>query len=263
MDYFFAIILGIVQGITEWLPISSTAHLILTEKLFGLDTNTFNLTFNAAIQLGTTFAVIYFFRADLWNLVRHWRRPAERKMIMLLLIATIPAGLAGLAFKPLIADFQKSLFVIALALLVGGFVFLWIERYAQQKRDAKSVGTRDALVIGIAQALALIPGVSRSGSTIVGGMLLGLKREAAARFAFLMSIPIILLAGGKEFYDAAKVEGLGGQVGIIVVGMIVSALVGYLTIKFLLQYLGKHSLGVFAYYRFALAGLLLLILAVS
>ncbi len=263
MDYVYAVILGIVQGITEWLPISSTGHLILTERLFGVNHDVFNLTFNAAIQLGTTVAVIYYFRSDLWNILRNARQPQQRRLLVMLAVATIPAGLAGLAFKPTIVALQDSLLAIAVALLVGGVVFLLVERWVNQRRDYASVRPRDALVIGVAQAVALIPGMSRSGSTIVGGMLLGLKREAAARFAFLMSIPIMVLAGGKELFDAVKVEGVGGQVGVILVGMAVAAVVGYLTIKFLLQYLAAHRLDIFAYYRFARAGRILIALAVG
>ena len=261
MDYLYALLLGIVQGLTEWLPISSTGHLILTERLFGLDPDVFNLTFDAAIQLGTTAAVIFYFREDLLNIVRHRDRPQERQLGKALVIATIPAIFFGVIFEDQIDGPLRSLGVIAGTLIAGGIIFLLIERHATVRKTAERTNNRDALVIGLAQSLALVPGVSRSGSTIVAGMLLGLSRADAARFTFLLSIPIITLAGGKKLFDVITGDAGDVQLDLVMVGMVTAAIVGYFTVKYLLQYLAHHPLDVFAYYRFALAGVILLVIA--
>lgn len=261
MDYLYALLLGIVQGLTEWLPISSTGHLILTERLLGVDTDVFNLTFDAAIQLGTTAAVIFYFREDLLNLIRHHDRPQERRLGRALVIATIPAIIFGLIFEEQIDGPLRSLGVIAGTLIAGGLVFLWIERHSTVRKTAETTTGRDALVIGLAQSLALVPGVSRSGSTIVAGMLLGLSRADAARFTFLLSIPIITLAGGKKLFDVVTGDAGDVQLDLVLVGMVTAAIVGYFTVKYLLQYLAHHPLDVFAYYRFALAAVILVVIA--
>ena len=261
MDYIYALILGIVQGITEWLPISSTGHLILTERLLGVDTDVFNLTFDAAIQLGTTIAVIFYFREDLWNLVTHHREPEQRRLGKALVIATLPAIFFGLLFEDAIDSTLRALGVIAGTLIAGGLIFLWVERHATVRKTAEQTGWKDALVIGLAQSLALVPGVSRSGSTIVAGMLLGLSRADAARFTFLLSIPIITLAGGKKLLDVITGDAGDVQLDLVLVGMVTAGIVGYFTVKYLLQYLAHHPLDVFAYYRFALAGVILMVIA--
>lgn len=257
MDYLYALILGIVQGLTEYLPISSTGHLIITEKLLGVNPATFGLGFDASIQLGTTVAVMYYFRKDLWDLIINFRKPAEQKLFWALVIATIPAIGFGVLLERHIEGSFRTLPVIIAALAIGGVVFLLVERYAKARKTVAQTTKLDALVIGLAQSLALIPGVSRSGSTIVAGMLLGLKREAAARFTFLLSIPIIVLAGSKKVYDVAQ-GGAGGRLDLILIGGVTAAIVGYFTIKYLLRYLATHRLDVFAYYRFVLAAFLIL-----
>lgn len=262
MDFLHAIILGIVQGFTEFLPISSTAHLVITERFFGLDPGTFGLGFNAAIQLGTTVAVIFFFRHDLWNLVTKWRQPAERKLLGMLVIATIPALVAGLAFKSVIEDHLTTLPVIAVTFVVGGIIFILTERMARGRRRPDQTTYRDALVIGLAQCVAIIPGVSRSGSTIVPAMLLGLPRADAARFSFLLSVPVITAAGLYGTYHVAK-QGAGGRLDLIAVGFLVSFVVGYFSIKYLLRYLAHHRLDVFAYYRFLAAAIIILVVVNS
>lgn len=260
MDYIYASILGIIQGLTEWLPISSTGHLILAERWLGLDEATFNLTFDAAIQLGTTAAVIIYFRSDLWNLVRNFHRPAERRLGTALMLATIPAIIFGLLLEPYIEGPFRELPVIAGALVLGGVAFLLVERYAKVRQDVSKTSKRNALIIGFAQSLALVPGVSRSGSTIVAGMLLGLERAAAARFTFLLSIPIIVIAGGKKLLEVITGDAGEVRLDLVLVGTVVAGIVGYFTIKFLLRFLVGHRLNVFAYYRFALAGILLIII---
>lgn len=260
IDYFYAILLGIVQGLTEFLPISSTAHLAITENLLGLNEHTFGLQFDAAIQLGTTAAVIWFFRKDLWDLVVNWRKPRERKLLLALVLATIPAAVIGKLTESYIEGPLRALWIMAAASIIGGIVFLIVERVAKHRKDIAHTTWVDALVIGFAQALALIPGVSRSGSTIVAGMFLGLKREAAARFAFLLSIPIIVLAGGSKLLQIIHDPTSGNRMDVTMIGLVVSAVVGYFTIKYLLRYLAHHRLDIFAYYRFVLGGALILIL---
>lgn len=260
MEFLSAVILGIVQGITEWLPISSTGHLILTERLLHVDTAVFNLTFDAAIQLGTTVAVIIFFRKDLWRLVTKFREPVEQRLLIALVMATIPAIIFGLLLENYIETTFRSIGVIAAMLAIGGVIFLLVEKYATVRKKQSEATRKDALVIGLAQSLALVPGVSRSGSTIIAGMLLGLSREEAARFTFLLSIPIITLAGGKKMMDVVSGNAGDVRLDLVLVGTVVAAVVGYLTIKYLLRYLAHHSLAVFAYYRFILAGILLLVI---
>ncbi len=205
-------------------------------------------------------AVIWFFRRDLWDLARNWRQPKERKLMLALAVATLPALAIGALTEQYIEGPLRSAWVIATALILGGFVFLIVERVAKRRKTVEQTTWVDALVVGFAQALALVPGVSRSGSTIVAGMLLGLKREAAARFAFLMSIPIITIAGGKKLLEIASDPVSGNRMDVTMVGLLVSMVVGYFTIKYLLRFLAHHSLDVFAYYRFALGALLIALL---
>jgi undecaprenyl-diphosphatase len=259
MDYFYALILGVIQGLTEFLPISSTAHLILGERLFGLDPEVFGLSFDAAIQLGTTVAVTYFFRADLYQLLRNFREPAQQRLFIALIVATIPALLFGVSLEHYISTSFRRLEVIATTLIVGAFLFFLIERLAKARKTAEQSTWFDALMIGLAQSLALVPGVSRSGATIVAGMALGLERAAAARFTFLLSIPIITIAGLKKLLDVAQ-GGAGGRLDLIAVGLITAAIVGYLTIKYLLRFLAHHRLDVFAYYRLLIGGSIVLVL---
>ncbi|MDP4000306.1 MAG: undecaprenyl-diphosphatase UppP [bacterium] len=260
MDYLYATILGIIQGLTEFLPISSTGHLALTQEYLRLDQAVFGLQFDAAIQLGTTVAVIWFFRNDFWNLFRHWRRPAEKRLLLSLGVATLPALVIGAGLERQIEGPFRDPAVIATALVIGAFVFFAVERVAKQRRGVEKATWKDALAIGFAQALALVPGVSRSGATISAGMLLGLKREAAARFAFLLSVPIIAAAGGKKLVEIVREPGQADRLDITLVGLVVSGIVGYATIKYLLKFLAHHRLDVFAWYRLVLAGVIVLTL---
>jgi undecaprenyl-diphosphatase len=259
MDYLYAVVLGVIQGLTEFLPISSTAHLILGERLFGLDPAVFGLAFDAAIQLGTTIAVIYFFRADLGRLMRDFREPAQQRLFTALIVATIPAIIFGVTLESHIETSFRRLEVIAATLIAGAFIFIAVERYARTYKNSEQCTWLDALIIGLAQSLALIPGVSRSGSTIVAGMLLGLDRASAARFTFLLSVPIITMAGLKKLVDVAQ-GAPGGRLDLIAVGMVTAMIVGYLTIKYLLRFLAHHRLDVFAYYRLVAGGIIILVL---
>jgi len=268
-----AIILGIVQGLTEFLPISSSAHLRIVPALFGWDDP--GASFTAVIQLGTMAAVVLFFWKDLWRITTAWlaslRDPARRsdpdaRMGWYLIIATIPIALLGLVFKDQITSGARDLRLIAAALIVMGLVLLAADRTGQHRKEVDALTTRDGLGIGLAQSLALVPGVSRSGATISAGLFLGYTREAAARFSFLLSIPAVVLSGLFELKDVgAPLE--KGQVnpgGVpTAIALVVSFVVGYAAIAWLLRYLVRHSTLVFVVYRVALGLLLFVLLAAN
>lgn len=270
-----AILLGVVQGLTEFLPISSSAHLTITGKLLGLispATSESWTAFMAVIQLGTLIAVVVYFLKDigqmsasLWGdvmthgIVSGFRRYSHpSKLALLVILGTIPMGVIGLAFSSLIHSmFTKSTVVIASS-LIGLAILLWIsERVATHKRELNSLTWIDALVVGTAQALALIPGSSRSGTTLTAGLFLNLKREAAARFSFLLSIPAVAASG---LYEFSKIQIDLGGFGLmnVIAATVSSAIVGYAAIAWLLKYLSTHTTFIFVAYRIALGvGLLL------
>jgi undecaprenyl-diphosphatase len=255
-----AVLLGIIQGLTEFLPVSSSAHLILARAFFGWEIpEAVELPFDVALHVGTLVAILAFFRVDILAMVRAVPRifaatpdPSAR-LIRLIAIGTIPVVIVGLAFKDFIEDVLRTPAVAAGALAVGAVLMLVAERVGSQKTDERAIGPGGAFLIGCAQASALIPGMSRSGSTISMGMFLGLRREAAARFTFLLSIPAMIAAAAKEGLDMMTVPLPDGSALLIAVGAIVSAVVGYLTIKYFLRFLGSNRLDVFAGYRLILA----------
>lgn len=260
MNLFTAVILGIVQGITEFLPISSSAHLILGRALFGWDSDALGLAFDVAIHLGTLAAVVLYFWDDLIRMTRALPAalsfsntdPAAR-LVRLVVIGTIPVVIVGLLFADAIEENLRKPLVTVITLTIGGIFFLIVERLGPRTRTEGDLTWLDSLAFGTAQALALIPGISRSGSTITVGMLSGVKRADAARFTFLLGIPAVLAAAGKEGLALRKIGLTSDMALMFVVGIVTSAIVGYLTIRFLLKYLATHRLDVFAYYRFALA----------
>ncbi|HEX5139726.1 MAG TPA: undecaprenyl-diphosphate phosphatase, partial [Dehalococcoidia bacterium] len=207
-DLLEAAILGIVQGLTEFLPISSTGHLILTEKVLGIDSDKFGLQFDAAIHLGTLAAVLVYFRATIASLIaawfgsisaRKWDVSADSRLAWLILLGTIPAGLAGLALESTAEDAFRDPALVAAMLILFSIPMVLAELYGSQRRSLDGARPFDALLVGVAQAIALIPGVSRSGITISAAMFDGFRREEAAVFAFLLSAPIIAAAGSKQF----------------------------------------------------------------
>lgn len=264
-----AITLGLVQGITEFLPISSIAHLRVVPALLGWPDP--GAAFSAVIQLGTLAAVLLYFGRDLSVMTRAvlrgvadrqpWARQ-EARVAWFIVLGTLPIGLCGVAFKRYIVGELRSLYVISGSLIVLG-ILLWVaERTAAFRREIKHIGWVDSQVIGLAQALALIPGASRSGTTMTAAMFLGLTREAAARFSFLLGIPAIGAAGLFELRDLLK-HGLGGAgLSGLIIGVLTSALSGYLAIDLLLRYLRTKTTYVFVWYRIGL-GLLLLGLLIS
>jgi undecaprenyl-diphosphatase len=258
VTFLAAVVLGIVQGLTEFLPVSSSAHLILGRAFFGWDAGALGLAFDVACHLGTLLAVIVFFRHELVQMATALPRilsgsdPTVR-LIRLIIVGTLPIIVAGLLYTHDVEEALRTPLVAAVTLVVGGVLMLVAERLGRGADTEQALGPGGAIAIGVGQAAALVPGMSRSGTTISIGLFLGLRREAAARFTFLLSIPAILAAGAKESLELARI-GINADAAVLfAVGMIVSGVVGYLTIRFFLRYLAGHRLDVFAYYRFALA----------
>ena len=277
MNIFESIILGIVQGITEFLPISSTGHLTLAGKAMGLISESHPerwTSFIAVIQLGTLASVLVYFREDIKNILtaffreNAFERRSYREQSLysrlgwLIIIGTIPVVVIGLLFKAQIEGvFTKNLYVIAVSLIALAVLLAVAEKVASHKKEISEVGWLDALVVGIAQAFALIPGSSRSGTTLTGGLFMGMNREAAARFSFLLSIPAIFASGLLELYEALKmgIDSIGAV--NYIVATVVSGISGYCAIDFLLKYLRKNTTFLFVYYRIALGALILGLLA--
>lgn len=277
MSILEAIFLGIIQGITEFLPISSTGHLTVAGKLMNLisEENPEHWTaFIAIIQLGTLFAVLIYFWNDLINIVkdfirdnifkrvRYSEQKINSKLGWLIIIGTIPVVVIGLGFKDIIEGaFTKNLFVIASSLIGLAIILAVAEKVAKFKKDLKDISVIDSLIIGTAQAVSLIPGSSRAGTTITAGLFVGLKREAAARYSFLLSVPAILASGLLQLYEALKFVDQSMVISLVV-STIVSAISGYLAIDFLLKYLRKNTTFIFIYYRIGL-GIFIIILLLN
>lgn len=266
-----AIILGIIQGLTEFLPISSSAHLVIAPFLLGWKIPEQQVfPFDVLVQLGTLLAVIIYFWSDLWAIVRAFiqgliqRKPFADPLSRqgwLLILASIPAGLAGLLLKDLVDQAFQSVWITGLFLLVTAALLTVAEWVGKRSRSLESLGWLDAVWMGVAQALAIFPGISRSGATMAGGLVRNLNRTAAARFSFLMSIPVMLAAGGVALKDVLDTPGLSSMLPQIGVGFVAAAVVGYLSIRWLLRFVSTHSLRPFAVYCAGL-GLLVVILYV-
>jgi len=266
-----AAILGLVQGLTEFLPISSTAHLIVVPQLFGWsDPFVRSNAFDVMLHMGTLLALLIYFSRDLWRLLIAWlasiRERAigadpDRRLAWLLFISVIPGAILGALGESFFDTFFRepaALPVIALLLIVGGLILAAAERLGTRAADAVDLRFRDAAAIGVAQALALFPGISRSGITIAAGLFLGLEREAAARFSFLMATPIIAGAGiwkARELLGGGLVESSAAP---LVVGFVASAIAGLGAIAFLLAFLRRRSTGLFIAYRMVFAALIVL-----
>ena len=268
MNYFDAVVLGIVEGLTEFLPVSSTGHLTITEKILGLPVDSPHVTgYTAVIQMGAILAVVVYFAGDIWRIARGWcaglvkaeyRGTFDHRMGWYVIVGTIPIGVAGLLLKDVITGELRSLWVVAAALIAWSAVMLYAERQSRQHRGERELGMRDAIVVGLVQCVALVPGVSRSGATISAGLLRGLDRVAATRLSFFLSIPALLAAGLFELKDA-----LGGDisVGQTLVGTAVSFVVAYASVAWLLRFVAHHSIGKFVPYRVVLGLVLLGLLA--
>lgn len=253
MALWFAAVLGIVQGLTEFLPISSTAHLRVVPAFLGQPDP--GAAFSAVIQLGTLIAVMVYFARDLFvtmpRALLYDRGSAEGRLPVYLVIGTLPIAILGIAFEDYITEDARSLYVVATTLVLVG-VLMWLaDRFGRQARGLMSITLTDAAIIGMAQAFALIPGVSRSGSTIAMALAIGLGRPDAARFSFLLGVPAIAGAGVFQLPDA--IEQLGPDAWTAVaVGILTSAISGYLAIAWLLRFLAKNSLAPFSIYRIGL-----------
>jgi undecaprenyl-diphosphatase len=258
VDLLAAAVLGIVQGLTEFLPVSSSGHLILARAFFGWDAGRFGLAFDVACHVGTLLAVAAFFHRDVTAMLAAAPAAltggggAAARLVRLIAVGTVPVVVVALLFGDRIES-VRSPAVVAATLVIGAIGLLVAELAGTKTRDDSTVSYGLALAIGCAQALALVPGISRSGATLTVAMLAGLRRESAARFVFLLSLPAVLAAAAKETLDLAETGVAGLPVTLFVIGLVVSGVVGYLTIKYFLRYLANHSLAVFAYYRLALA----------
>jgi len=261
-DLAAAALLGVVQGLTEFLPVSSTAHLIIVSDLLKLDPERFGLSFDVALHLGTALAVLLYFVRTWIELVvglfrGRWRMPA------LIALGTAPAAIAGVLFQSEIEREMRGPLVIAAGLVVGSIVFVAAEAIARRRRVITDVGVIDAVVIGVAQAIALIPGISRSGITISAGLVRELRREDATRFAFLLATPVIVGAGAKTLLDARKAAELFAQPDVLAVGFGLSFLSGLAAVAFMVRFLRGHSLNWFVAYRMLLAAAILAAVSVG
>ncbi len=263
-----AIILGVVQGLTEFLPVSSSGHLLLGQYFLGLDQERFGLSFDAAIHTGTLLAVVSFFWRDLLGMLGAFLRSLggpdfsnpEERMAYLVLVATIPAGLIGFLFENFFETAVRSPWVVVTNLVLVGVLFIIGEAVGRKNRRASKMSFREALGIGLAQAAALVPGISRSGATITLGLFLGLRRDEAARFSFLMSVPVTSAAALLSLGEAVGKGMSSYEALLFAAGCVSSGIVGYFAIRFLLTYLVYHSLRAFAYYRFGLAAIVIALL---
>jgi undecaprenyl-diphosphatase len=261
VSVFEAAVLGIVQGLTEFLPVSSSGHLILARWAFGWDLDALGVPFDLACHLGTLAAVVWFFRADLLAMVRSVPSAfsatpgPDGRRVWLIAVATVPIVIAGLTLEWWFESFRDPR-VVAYTLTIGAGLLFLVERLSPRTGTEATLTMTGAALIGVAQVCALFPGVSRSGATITAGMLLGMNRLAAARFAFLMSVPAIGGAGLKKALDMRAVELSSHDLQLFAVGFLTSAVVGYIAVNFLLKYLVSHKLDIFAWYRLAIAAAL-------
>lgn len=270
MEYIIAALFGFVQGITEFVPVSSSGHLVILHELFpGFEFDD-ALAFDVALHGGTLIALILFFWKDCMKYIRAWftslRTPAaertdDQRLSWNIIVAIIPAGVIGFFFEDFIeATFRSEWIVIGM--LVGVAVLFLIIEYVQKEKfilDLNQVTWKKALVVGCMQVISFIPGTSRSGITIIAGMMTKLKRDVAARFSFLVSIPLVFAASLKKGVDLAIVGVSPGEVPLLIIGMVVAAAIGVLAIKYLIQFLSTRSLKLFAWYRIALAAVLTIV----
>lgn len=258
MNLLHAIFLGIIQGLTEFIPVSSTAHLLIGQKLLGLPADDAMFSFLVIVQLGTLVSLFAFYWKDLLAIVKATldfrQSTTERNLGLFIIVATIPALLAGYLLKDAVeALFRQPMLEASIRLFTAAVLLTLAELFSKKNRSLESMIWLDALFIGIMQVIAVFPGASRSGTTISGGMFRGFDRPSAARFAFLMSVPVLLAAGGYEMLDVIKMPNLSEFLPLLAIGFITAAIVGWFAIKWLIDYLSKGSLYIFAAYC-AIAG---------
>ncbi len=253
MKYLYAMILGLVQGLTEFLPVSSSGHLILFKKLFGMNPDMFGLSFDIALHVATLAAVCVVFREKIFELLK---KPFQKYTYMLI-IATVPAALVGVFFDDAIDAISQSGGFLGIAFLITAGVLLVAEKFGSRKKDSDAMKYSDSVAVGIAQGIAVMPGISRSGSTLAAGMIMGLEKQTAMDFSFMMSIPIILgsaVLGVKDIVESP----VPVDVAVMLIGMVAAGLSGYFAVKFMLDFFKKHSLMWFSVYV-AAAGLFVLV----
>ncbi len=262
MEYFEILILALVQGITEFLPISSSAHLILAPKIFGYEDH--SLAFDVAVHIGSLGAVVWYFRCEVRSILSAMFRQAhnetaaaERKLGWLIIYSTIPIAITGLIFKSFIESDMRTTFVIAITTIGFGALLLGADYVSRRHRGIESINWKDALIIGLFQALALIPGTSRSGITITAGLLLGLTREAASKYSFLLSIPTIIMSGGLVVVDIILSDVRINTIELMF-GAILSFVSAYACIHLFLKFVEKIGMVPFVVYRFILGAVLLM-----
>ncbi|MBE9561193.1 MAG: undecaprenyl-diphosphate phosphatase [Proteobacteria bacterium] len=260
MDIIQIIVLALVQGLTEFLPISSSAHLILVPILTGWEDQ--GLAFDVAVHVGTLTAVVLYFRKEISKMIFAWfaslkgKHSEDSRLAWGVLIGTIPVGIAGLLFKDVISEHLRTPLVIAATTIIFGFLLWYADWSGKRKRDEHTLSWKDIVFIGCAQAVALIPGTSRSGITITAGLLLGLTAPAAARFSFLLSIPVIVLAGGMETLEYLEVASIN-DMNDLIIGALISAVSAYLCIHYFLMLLERIGMTPFVIYRLLLGIVLL------
>ena len=266
MDLFQSIILGIVQGLTEFLPISSSAHLRIVPAILGWEDP--GAAFTAVCQLGTEAAVLIYFRHELWAIVTKWLRGPRRfedpdvRLGWYLIVATIPIGILGFIFRDSIETGARNLWLIGTMLIVFALVLGYADRVGRHERDIEQLSPRDGVLIGLAQSLSLVPGVSRSGATMSAGLLLSLERQAAARFSFLLAIPAVVASGLFELKDVVTGDKhVNTSTFNVGVATVVAFFVGYAAIAWLLRYLTTHSVNIFVVYRVLLGSTVLILVA--
>jgi len=264
MTFFYAFLLGIIQGLTEFIPVSSTAHLLIGQKLFGLPADGPMFSFLVIIQLGTLVSLFVFYWEDLFAIIistfqasrsiltkprESWNLTFDALLGFYIIIASFPALIAGYLLSDAIETlFRQPMLQASMRLFTAAVLLTLAEWLTRKNRALESMTWRDALFIGLMQIISVFPGASRSGTTISGGMFRGFDRPAAARFAFLMSVPVMLIAGGYEMLDVFRMPNLGEFLPLLAVGFVTAAVVGWFAIKWLIRYLSRHSLYVFAAY---------------
>jgi undecaprenyl-diphosphatase len=253
LNLLHALILGIIQGLTEFIPVSSTAHLLIGQQLLGIPADDAMFSFLVIVQLGTLISLFAFYWQDLLRIAKATldirRSTPERNLGIYIIVATIPALIAGYLLKDAVeALFSQPMLQASIRLFSAAILLTLAELLTRKNRTLDSMTWLDALIVGLFQIIAVFPGASRSGTTISGGMFRGFDRPSAARFAFLMSVPVMLAAGGYEMLDVIRMPNLGEFLPLLAVGFVTAAIVGWFAIKWLIDYLSKHSLYVFALY---------------
>ena len=270
MDSIYAIILGIVQGLTEFCPISSSGHLVIAHEI--LDFNFVDdLSFDVALHLGTLVSLVIFFWKDIVKFIvaffrsfANWNLSGDinQRLAWFVAVGTVPAAVVGYFIADLAESVFRNLWLISALLIVGAGFFFIIERISKKNKELTELTWGGAIIVAFAQVLALVPGVSRSGSTIIAGMFLGLKRHVAARFSFLLSIPVVFGAGVKKMIDVSNIGLSSNEWVTVLIGFVSAAIVGYFAIAVLLRFLERRSLNIFGYYRLLLGVIIMIFLIV-